>query len=1193
MKRRITYKAGIVTFVLCLLIKFGNAQYCSPAYTGGSGFGDYISHVKLDSIDNATGASGSPYYTFYNSQTTTLNIGSTHWIYIKPGTYYKGNSIAIWIDYNQNDTFEKGEKVGEKSAIKGTTWDSISFTIPNYADSGITRMRVREVYNKPAMDPCTTYDYGEVEDYQVTIKYMQCTQPPTAGFAYTPFNELCVNDTFYLYAIGYTLGGGLTQQWQSSSDSITWTNINSANDIILRQSFTNDIYYRYYVHCGSGSDTSLAVKIYTKPALLCYCQASHGNICSSVDFAIKQVSIEGTTLFNEPMPCVDTIPYDQYLDTGNYTATLMRGNYKLTVLTDSSTTVATWLDVDRNGQFDNDEWTPLYLPLLMVGQKTGSSTVNLNVPYSAVSGRTGFRVRSKSGFSNNLPSYGCVKFYSGHSEDYIVTIADPIPQDIGVFELQSPSGLGCFTNGEKLEISIINAGSDTIDFSKKNAVLTAEMSGGNIATLDTTLVSGILAPGDQMYIIMPDSVDMSITNIDYNFKIYINMAGDANPYDDTTETYIRSSKTEVAPALYDFNSTYATPYSFWGYGFSIYDLNGDGVLVTDSTTNTSGSYASSPIIGPLTNISAIRFEYSSKAPLDIDDSVVAEISVDCGKTFNTLYTITSTNSDSNSVHPIQISLGANAGNYMIVRLISYYQSLAGVPIMFNNLAVGDIPQISLGNDTSLCAAKLKLKTNRNGQAWTLEWQGGQNYNEDTLTVKTGSSTWVKATDDVTFMVNYDTIKVSAKSLAVNLGADQYICAGKQVILDAGNWNGYQFLWSTGAKTNTILAKTPGIYICTVKGGSCSGTDTVELLKVDKPQGVSFIKGSSFTGAWKQGTLTDPDDICNSAQAQYEITPPSNYQNTDYTTRWKITTSSIITLNGTAAPASHWSVATPTVQLNALVQFNPGKVEEDSIYILSASITDLVSGCDTIIKRYIHITPQLDVQLSPVLTACVGQVITLDAGVKGRYLWSTKDTTQTINVTSSGIYKVKVNNEAGCYAEDSVPISYFPKADASFTYTFQSGAYQFQATDQNHQSYLWHFGDGDTSTQINPVHIFTNNATSKVQLNIVTKQQCADSSEQTIQLQIGVATPESISWMRVVPNPYESNAELKYQLNQAAQSEINLYDITGKYIKNIYKGAQGVGAHSIPISTPNAGTYILRIEISGNASFIKIINLVTP
>lgn len=143
--------------------------YCIPPYTTGTSSGDYITLVQLGTINNATGASASPYYNYYSSISTDLTPGSAYTITLSPGTYSSGNYIAVWIDYNQNGVFDASEKLGTISIAPTPATGTINFTVPAEATTGTTRMRVREVWNNSSFDACTSYSYGETEDYNVNI----------------------------------------------------------------------------------------------------------------------------------------------------------------------------------------------------------------------------------------------------------------------------------------------------------------------------------------------------------------------------------------------------------------------------------------------------------------------------------------------------------------------------------------------------------------------------------------------------------------------------------------------------------------------------------------------------------------------------------------------------------------------------------------------------------------------------------------------------------------------------------------------------------------------------------------------------------------------------------------------------------------------------------------------------------------
>jgi len=160
---------GAVTETKTNYINVTPLTYCTPTFTSGTSYGDYITLVQLGTINNATGASSSPYYTYYNSLSTDLHPSSSYTLTVSPGTYTSGNNISAWIDYNRNGVFETTEKLGNVVVLPTPATGSINFTVPADAVTGVIRMRVREVYANSNFDACTNYAYGETEDYNVNI----------------------------------------------------------------------------------------------------------------------------------------------------------------------------------------------------------------------------------------------------------------------------------------------------------------------------------------------------------------------------------------------------------------------------------------------------------------------------------------------------------------------------------------------------------------------------------------------------------------------------------------------------------------------------------------------------------------------------------------------------------------------------------------------------------------------------------------------------------------------------------------------------------------------------------------------------------------------------------------------------------------------------------------------------------------
>lgn len=140
---------------------------------------EYIDFVGVGGISNTTIANGG--FGDFTNQTGTLGYGSNS-IVLSVG--FSGQSYTenwgVWIDFNQNGTFETSEKV-----VTGSTSSSgnlsYNFTVPTSALSGTTRMRVAMKWNG-VPTPCETFSYGEVEDYTIAISSNRATTQTNSDY---------------------------------------------------------------------------------------------------------------------------------------------------------------------------------------------------------------------------------------------------------------------------------------------------------------------------------------------------------------------------------------------------------------------------------------------------------------------------------------------------------------------------------------------------------------------------------------------------------------------------------------------------------------------------------------------------------------------------------------------------------------------------------------------------------------------------------------------------------------------------------------------------------------------------------------------------------------------------------------------------------------------------------------------------
>jgi len=224
------YMAGILTGIRSSLLASTGCSVvptgpCIPTSANGTAEGDFINGVQLGSINsqNSGGTSQPTYTNFSSTSSATLVRGNTYTIAIQGGTY-SPNRYAAWIDYDQNNTFVLGEKLGEFTTSASSQTQNLTFTVPVGSSLGNTRLRVRGVFvgnGEPSpADPCFAYAYGETEDHGITI-----TAQPTSYCIPTSTNG--TNDGDYINGVSLgnisnTNSGGVGQPTFSNL-SATWS----------------------------------------------------------------------------------------------------------------------------------------------------------------------------------------------------------------------------------------------------------------------------------------------------------------------------------------------------------------------------------------------------------------------------------------------------------------------------------------------------------------------------------------------------------------------------------------------------------------------------------------------------------------------------------------------------------------------------------------------------------------------------------------------------------------------------------------------------------------------------------------------------------------------------------------------------------------------------------------------------------
>ena len=413
------FKKVSLVLLTTVLANTAQAQCNTGLYSIACSWGDHIEAFATSggttNISNwYTGCATSSGYIYYSTMSHTTAAGNTVNFAIL-NNYYYYEYYKIWVDFNADgDFYDAGEQVYSANLAYGA-FVSSSFVVPSGTTAGTKRMRVRCVYGgSSTMDPCTSYTFGEVEDYNLVVTGgSPCTGTPAPGNTLTTLNPVCPGTTFTLSLQNTIAGSGVSYQWQSSPNNSTWTNIAGATSSTLATTQSAATYYRCAVTCSSNTGFSSSLQMNMNSFLSCYCAAGNSSGCAFSD-VINNVTF-GT--LNNTTGCTATPAYTDYglsVSAPNI-AIGATTPISVTVGAGGSERVACWIDYNQNGIFETTEYTS-------IGTGNGSVvTNNVVVPPNATAGLTKMRVRVRYS-SAILSTDPCTTFSYGETEDYNVNL---------------------------------------------------------------------------------------------------------------------------------------------------------------------------------------------------------------------------------------------------------------------------------------------------------------------------------------------------------------------------------------------------------------------------------------------------------------------------------------------------------------------------------------------------------------------------------------------------------------------------------------------------------------------------------------------------------------------------------------------------------------------------------------------------
>lgn len=402
---------------------------------------------------------------------------------------------------------------------------------------------------------------------------------------------------------------------------------------------------------------------------------------------------------------------------------------------------------------------------------------------------------------------------------------------------------------------------------------------------------------------------------------------------------------------------------------------------------------------------------------------------------------------------VQLSTGWSSGysylwsNGSTERQISVYKSGTYVLQVTSNGCTGidsiyismyPLPEINFSGDTLICRNYPATVYASAPDAVSYLWNTGDTVNSIHLAPAEDTVCWVSV-ENMYGCVKRDTVLVKVEDAiqAVILGPDS-ICVGDSAVLLVSG--GVSYLWDNDSTTAERIVNVPGTYSVTViTAGGCSASAQKNIAYYEAPD--TRIVGHSHICSGDSVLLTAPglvscmwsdSSTANSiviydagvywvegrdahacfARDTVEVglgTPPTVWITGDSTGCYGGL--NVLTANSSTAVSFLWSNGETTAQI---------QVNETAMYAVLVNDSNF---CHAVDSFYFEVRPSPPCSILGNTEICQGDFTVLTASDGDNFLWSTGDTTSSIQVSPENTqsYTLTVRHLNGCSSYDSVQV----------------------------------------------------------------------------------------------------------------------------------------------------------------------------
>jgi PKD repeat protein len=149
---------------------------------------------------------------------------------------------------------------------------------------------------------------------------------------------------------------------------------------------------------------------------------------------------------------------------------------------------------------------------------------------------------------------------------------------------------------------------------------------------------------------------------------------------------------------------------------------------------------------------------------------------------------------------------------------------------------------------------------------------------------------------------------------------------------------------------------------------------------------------------------------------------------------------------------------------------------------------------------------------------------------------------------------------------------------------------FTNTSTGATTYSWDLGDGNTSTDANPVHTYSTGGFYTVTVTAINNNCSSSYSFDVVIAQVGMGENNIFSGISMFPNPTEGNVSLELNSNEQSTISISVVDNAGKLVNQLLDRTIQVGKNTLSFGTEMLQAGLYNVIIVSNNGAMKTLKL---